>query len=223
MRTLLFVVVALLIMAVSYLSGSTNPLQDAIVWWPYQVITANIITIAILSYFTGKEGMRFRDLFGYDRQRLKRDLLLVIPILLAGGIVGGIGMFGTSFLIFGTPPPATMFQPLPPLALWVAVVALPITNALAETTTYMGYALPRLEETTRNKYLPLVLAATFLALQHIAFPLIPEADVVLWRFVSTWPLAFLVGGLYLRMRRLVPLTIVHFIMDLQLMLTYFQV
>lgn len=224
MRTVLFFVIGFLMISIFSLMGM-DAWKIVIRWWPFQVIAVNLVCFLILTLLVRKEGIHFIDLInyqkGYLKKFLKKDVLLNLSLLPIALILGGGGLYGSSFLIFGTMPPDTMFKPLPFWAALFSLIIFPISNALVETTTYIGYSLPRLEVTLRNKWLPLVLAALALSVQHIAFPLFLDWRFMLWRFISFIPTAFLVGFVYMRIRRLIPLLAGHYFMDLQLVITVF--
>ncbi len=98
---------------------------------------------------------------------------------------------------------------------------MPISIALVELPTYMGYSLPRMEAITRKRWLPVFLAAFWLALQHSALPLILDVRFMLYRFLSMLPLALCIGLVYQHYRRLGPLMVIHYLLDLQLGVTVF--
>jgi membrane protease YdiL (CAAX protease family) len=106
------------------------------------------------------------------------------------------------------------FRPLP---FWAAFFSLlfPITIAFAELPTYFGLVMPRLEKQLDNGWLAWAICSFFLALQHIALPLIIDERFVIWRFGMFIPFAFFVG-LCLKLRpRLFPYFMIgHAIIDL---------
>lgn len=223
MRTLLFALFGFLITGMLAVMGSETPFKDALKWWPLQAILANIATFFILKSFLNKEGITYKGLFDFRREKLKKDFGLIIPYILFGFLMGMIGLSGFSYLILGSfIPPEVMFEPV---AHWMAILALvvfPVSNALVETPTYMGYALPRLEALTGKAWVGIVLAGLFLALQHIALPLIFDGPYLIWRFVSFIPLAVALGFLFARSKRLFPVAAAHFVMDFQMGITLFM-
>lgn len=92
---------------------------------------------------TGREGIGLRDLVGFDRSRLGRDLLLglaLIPVGLAL-ILGGV--YGMGWLVYGTLTPPYLFGALPLPAALYAVFVFPFIWGLTEQMTYNGYLAPR--------------------------------------------------------------------------------
>lgn len=144
-RVVGFALAGLLIIGGFAAAGHPDPWDAAVAWWPYQVIAVNLVCLLLLRGLAHREGIGFGELIGWGRAPLGRDLLLALGLLVLALIAGMVGLFGLALLVYGTPPPETMFRPLPEWALWPAMILLPLTNALAETVTYAGYVLPRLE------------------------------------------------------------------------------
>jgi membrane protease YdiL (CAAX protease family) len=217
MRTLLFAAFGGLMVGVMALSGSDQPLKDAEKWWPFQAILANMATFIILKSFLKKEGLPFRSLFNLKSGRVKKDIKETFLLFVVGIICGAIPLYLFSYLLLGSfIPPATMFQPLPLWAMVIALILFPITNGLVETTTYMGYALPRIQQKSGKLWLAIVLAGLALAFQHVALPLVDDVPYMAWRFLAFIPLALVLGVIYSKTKRLLPIAIAHFLMDLQL-------
>lgn len=208
-RTLLFAIVQFLFIIIFGLS-----LNESAAWWPITAIIANIISFFILFQLAKKEGIRYRDLIHYDPKRLKQDLKLLAVVIPVAIIVGFGGMFGISYLMYGGGPPAEeMSRSLPLWAATIALILWPISNALVETPTYIGYALPRLEAFWNSRLLAISLPAIFLALQHLTLPITMDLKFMIWHAVSILPLAFAVALLYVKFRRLIPIMIVHYLFD----------
>lgn len=209
-------------MGIFALAGNEHPLKAAERWWPFQAILANIVTFLVLRFMIRKEGGSFRQLFQIQKGKLKKDTKQFAWLLLVGFAVGGIPLYAFSYLILGTAvPPDLMFQALP---LWAAIIALivfPLTNGLVETPTYIGYALPRLKHKTGKLGVAITLAGLALAFQHVALPLVMDAPYMLWRFAAFIPLAIVLGYIFNRTKRLLPIAAAHYVMDLQLVLTLF--
>jgi membrane protease YdiL (CAAX protease family) len=217
MRTLLFVAFGGLMVGIMALSGSDQPLKAAEKWWPFQAILANMATFFILKSFLKKEGIPFRSLFNLQHGRAKKVIKETLLLLVIGLILGAIPLYLFSYMLLGSfIPPATMFQPLPLWAMIIALILFPLSNGLVETTTYMGYALPRIRQKTGKLWLAITLAGLALAFQHVALPLVEDIPYMMWRFLSFVPLALVLGVIFSKTKRLLPIAIAHFLMDLQL-------
>lgn len=222
MRTLFFVLFGLVMVGLLALMGEEQPLKAAEKWWPFQAIMANIASFIVLRRFMKQEGRSYRSFFALEKGRIGKDLKQFALLLIFGFVVGGLSLYLFSYLILGSvTPPELMFQPLP---LWAAIIALvifPLTNGLVETPTYIGYAMPRMKAVTGKLWIGVVLAGLALAFQHVALPLVMDVPYMLWRFAAFIPLAIMIGFIYNRTRRLLPIAAVHYVMDLQLAATLF--
>jgi len=219
MRTLLFLVFGFAIIGYFMLSGDDSPLKSAEKWWPFQALFANIITYFILKSFARKEGISYISLFHFEKGKGKKYAWETLWLVFVGLGFGGISLYIFAFILFGSfIPPDLMFQELPVWALIIAIILFPLSNGLVETTTYIGYALPRLQAITGRKWLAILFAGSALALQHIALPVVMDGNYMLWRFLSFVPLALVLGYIFTKTKRLVPIAIAHFLMDLQLII-----
>jgi len=159
--------------------------------------------------------MRVWDLVSFDRRRLIRDIglglglfLIAFPLAFAGMIIVGIIFYGsyTATPIVG--------GHLPLWAGLVSVLVFPVMNAVTEQMTYSAYSLTRLEVLTGKPFLAVAIVVFWFALQHSALGLLFDWRFVLYRFISYLPLCILVPVLYLRLRRLTPLIVCHWSLDL---------
>ncbi len=215
-RTFLFYGLGFLILLVLGFAKVDQPALEVTRWWTYQVMGANLLCFFILRWRTSKEAMKFSDLIGLEKGSLKKDILLILTLLIPSGAIGYLGVYLAGIWLYGNTPPAFMFQSLPIWAAVFSVIFFPLSNALIETTTYFGYSFQRIAGLSHNQWLAWVLAATFLALQHIAIPLYLDLKYILWRFLSFLPFAFFAGYIYLRIRRLRPIMVLHYLADLPL-------
>lgn len=88
--------------------------------------------------------------------------------------------------------------------------------------TYNGYALPRLIAITRPRWLSVAIVAFFFALQH-SFLMLAGWQFGSYMFLAFIPLSIAMLLAYLRIRRLPPLIIAHWLMDLSNVLFLCQV
>jgi hypothetical protein len=185
-RMLLFGVVQAAIAGLFFLRGEPGAWQASTMWWPVNAIAANFITLALLVGLLRREGKGLRDLYTYERGRLKRDLLMGLAILLVAIPVGYAGLTGSTLLVFGGTLP-DFFFPLPMWAAWLVILLFAPTVALAELPTYFGYSMPRIEALTGRTWLAVLLAIFWLAAQHITLPLVFDGAYLLWRFLAFLP------------------------------------
>ena len=90
-----FAIVAQALVAVIFaFRSSPAPWHDAEPWMPVYGTLIDLGCLTLLWRLTGREGIGLRDLVGFDRSRLGRDLLLglaLIPVglaLILGGVYG---------------------------------------------------------------------------------------------------------------------------------------
>src|SRR5690606_6504684 len=156
---------------------------------------------------------------GFNKKRLPKDIGLSLLYGVLGAVVGGIGIYGSAYFIYGGLPPETLFQPLPLPAVFIAMVLVPISIAAVEAPLYIGYALPRLQVLLKSKWSAILIASFALAFQHIALPIVFDWQFMLWRVLAFLPVAIVLAVIFIKTKRLFPLMIAHFLMDLQVMVT----
>ena len=88
--------------------------------------------------------------------------------------------------------------------------------------TYNGYALPRLIAMTKSTWLSVAIVSFFFAIQH-SFLMLAGFQFGLYMFITFVPLTIAMEFAYLRLRRLPPLIVAHWLMDLSNVIFLFQV
>ncbi len=83
-----------------------------------------------------------------------------------------------------------------------------------EEMTCQGYALPRIEVLARRPVVALAVVGFWWTLQHSALPLTLDWRYIAWRFGAFLPGVIVDMLLYRRTRRLAPLIISHWPMDI---------
>ena len=167
----------------------------------------------------GREGLRLTDLYNFDRRTVGRDLLLVLALLVIGGPLGYLPNVLLGQVLFGGAEVVAdrWIMPLPRGWRLRARSSSRSPIALSELPTYFGYAMPRLQALWRRRWLPVLLTAFMLGVQHIALPLVFDARFMFWRLASFLPFALFLGLLLNWRPRLLPyLMVVHGLMDVSL-------
>jgi hypothetical protein len=212
-RSALAVAAQGLVAALYAMHGSATPWHDAGVWLPVYACLIDVGCLSLLWWLTRREGIRLRDLIGFDRKRLGRDLLfgvaLIPPSLLI--ILGGNSV--SSLLVYGSMTAPDIFTPLPLWASVYAVLVFPLLWGITEQTTYNGYVLPRLQVLTGSTPLAVAAVAFFWSFQHAVLPLTFDPDFMLYRTLSPLAFSMFIMLVYLRIRRIVPLATAHWLMD----------
>jgi hypothetical protein len=222
-RTGFFVLFQLLIAGCLAASHSPAAWKASTAWWMISALCTNLSSIGVLAWLWKKEGKRYFQFYQFSRQTVLRDLGVIVLFAM---IMMPVAMFPNQWLataLFGSQEVTTsiMFQPLP---LWAKIISIlfPLSIAFAELPTYFGYCMPRLEQQTGNSWIAWGLASFFLALQHIALPLVFDWRFIIWRLGMFIPLAFLMG-LCIKLRpRLFPyLMVMHALLDMSLVAIIF--
>jgi uncharacterized protein len=200
--------------------GNPDPLNNALMWSNVHiVIITDVLSLAFLVWAVRREGVSLRSLFGFERTRIIKDVLLglgVFVILLitmyASNLILMLVMMGPE--AFQAPDMSQITRAsLPPLwyFLW-GLIVLPISVGIVEEMVYRGYAQPRLEALIGNRWLALLVMAVGFGFQHIAFAF-TDPQAALMRFIGTFVAGIVFGLLYMKMRRLLPLIIGHWLVD----------
>lgn len=201
-----------LCVAVLWRSGDAVPFRASAPWFMVYASLMDLGCIGLLTCLTRREGLRLRELLGFERGRFRSDVLLGIALILPFLAVAIGGAALTGWLIFGSPAPPNLGS-LPLLAGLYAVFIWPVGTAVAEDMTYYGYALPRLEAFTGKVWLVLPLVAAVHGFQRVGEPFRLDAPFFLWRAIQFFPLALLIGAIYLKRRGLLPQMIGHWGID----------
>jgi hypothetical protein len=199
------------------LAGSKNAWETSANWWPFVVFITNLICLALLVRIFRAEGKRYWEIFRFQREHVKRDLLtlLVITIITApvsilpNTLLGG-WLFGDSNATL-----ALFVRPLPYWAVYTLIIIFPLTNGITELATYFGYIMPRLKLNGLRPWLAITIPALMLGFQHISMPLLFDIRFILWRGLMYIPFAFLTGIVINWRPRMLPyLAIVHVLMNI---------
>ncbi|WP_117152613.1 type II CAAX prenyl endopeptidase Rce1 family protein [Paraliobacillus quinghaiensis] len=218
-RTAFFAITGLIFAFYFSIFGSENPLEQASVWWTYQVILVGILTFIFVMFLLKREGIKYLEFISFQKERVVKDLGLGLGLGVLSALVGGIGLYGSAFIIYGGMPPETMIQPLPIWAVFIALFLMPVSVAAVETPLYLGYASPRLQVMLKSKWSALFIVSFAFAFQHISLPLLFDYQFMLWRVFSYLPLALMLAVIFFSNKRLFPIMIAHFLLDLQAIIT----
>lgn len=196
-------------------------------WWTVYGTLVDIGCLTLMAVYAGREGIRLRDLIGRVRLRWGQDVLLGIGCLLLIFPVFAVAFPAASQIVYGASHPA-MYPGLLSariLPLWGVIYSLSLFWLVWSTTeemTYNGYALPRLEALCGNRWIALAIVGACWALQHSFIPFVLDWRYVVYRFISFLPGVIVFGLLYLRLRRLPPLVVAHWTMDISAILYTLQ-
>ncbi len=218
-RTMLIVLAQAIFALVFLLRHHPSPWLAAAPWWTVFGTIVDIGCLMLLAWFTRAEGIGVRDLVGKIRLRRGHDIfaglgwfLLVLPIFVGGGILSQRLLYGPA----GPNVPMGLLQARA-LPIWAIVYSLSLWWMIwspTEEMTYTAYAFPRLEVLFGRSWVALLVVAFFWSLQHSALPLIFDWKSTLWRFCCFLPGELVILLIYRRTRRLPPLILAHWLMDI---------
>ena len=218
-RSLLLMATQGLVALILFALHRPSPWRAAGDWWTVYGTLVDIGCLIGLRHFTRREGIRLRDLIGTIRLRWGRDLFvglgyfaLIFPFFLGGGYFAQI-------LLYGSPGdnPYKYLAHLHPMPIWATVYGLSMWWMIwspTEETTYQAYALPRLQVLTGRTWVAFLIVGFCWTAQHCALPFIPDWRFLLFRFFAFLPGVLIMMLIYLRTRRLAPLIVAHWPMDI---------
>lgn len=174
------------------------------------VVIVDVIALGVLALAMRAEGRSLRDLFGSWRWIDLAWGALLLPIVIIGFLVS---TFAANLIVYGGAPPvpAASAGQFPLWAGLLGVLVAPLTIAVAEEAVYRGYAQPRLQRRI-GRIGALVLVAVVFGIQHIGFSLTSGPDVAA-KVITTVLAGLMLGGLWLWLRRLMPLILAHWGLD----------
>ncbi len=217
-RTAGFLLFQATIAAAYRVAGTPDAWAASAAWWPVTATLTNLVCIALLRHLMRKEGRRYRDFWRFERPTFLRYLALSLALVVIAAPLVLLPNYGLAAWLFGDPARAAdlFFLPLPVPVAFAALVAFPVTVAMAELPTYFGYAMPRLATAWGRPALAVIVAAAVLGAQHVALPLRFDAAFIVWRLLMFMPFALLLGlALHWRPRLLPFLMVIHGLLDLQ--------
>ena len=188
-------------------------------WWNVYGTVVDIGCLIGLRIFTRKESIRIRDLIGPVRLRRGHDIFLglglfflIFPCFIVGSMLAQKLLYGS--LDTATSVYLTQLHALPIWAFVYSITIWWVISSPTEEAIYQGYALPRLRALTGRTWVAMTVVGFWWAAQHCLLPFVPDSKYLLFRFLEFLPGVFVMMLVYLRMRRLGPLILAHWTMDI---------
>ena len=217
-RSVLILAAQAFVALIFYLRGTHDAWLAAAPWWTVYGTLVDLGCLALLWKFTRDEGITIRDLIGSILLRYGRDLFLgvaifaVFPLFVGGGLLASRWLYGAFKVdlyprILGgrvLPVWATIYTHFIWWVIW----------SPTEEITYAGYALPRLQALSGRTWIAVAVVGFWWTVQHPFLPFIPDWQLFLWRFLAFVPGVVALTLIYLRVRRLAPLIVAHWAMDI---------
>lgn len=222
-RSFFMIVAQALVAAIYWMRGHPSAWNAAAPWWTVYGTLVDIGCLALMVRFTRPESIRLRDLIGRVRWRWGYDILLGMACFVVSVQVFSLPGLLASKLLFGL-----THSPMYPgllaarsLPFWAVIYSLSVFWLVwspTEEMTYNGYALPRIQALSERRWVSVLLVAFWWGLQHCFIPFILDWKYVVWRFLFFFPGTVTASLLYLWIRRLPPLILAHWPMDLMAVL-----
>jgi len=209
-----------LLLAIPYVfAGNPNPIEAAGHWFTVYGSLIDIGCLVLIAALIKRDNLGIIDLINVKAQSIGRTALTSIGYIFMFLPMSMAGMSLSSYLLFDTFIPQQVMGGIP---LWGAVYSVtlwPILWAVAEQVTYQGYALPRIADGVKQKWMAVAIVSFGWAFQHAALPLSLDLRYILLRVLSFIPVAVVMTLLFLRTRKLLPFIIAHWVMDLSAAVT----
>ncbi|MGD0155249.1 MAG: CPBP family glutamic-type intramembrane protease [Terracidiphilus sp.] len=218
-RSVLLIAFQALVALILLERGKATPWRAAGDWWGVYGTLVDIGCLLGLKYFTRREGIKLRDLLGPVRMSRGHDVwlglgyfLLIFPFFLGGS-------YATRLLLYGSADQSLnrYLLHMHALPVWATVYGLTLWWMIwspTEEATYNGYVLPRMQALTGRKWVPWMFVGFWWALQHSALPFVPDWKYLTFRFLGFLPGVLVMMLFYMRTRRLAPLIVAHWPMDI---------
>ena len=186
-------------------------------WWTVWGTLADLGSLGALAWLARREGTHLAVLGSLDRRRVGGGEVLrgLGAVLALAPAVGASALVTRVFYRGALPPQVSLPRDLLAWATTYSVLVWPAVWGFAEETTYLGYALPRLEARTGHTWPSVGAVALAWALQHLALPFLPDRRYLAARVLSALPVTAATTALYVVTgRRLPAMMVAHWLADL---------
>ena len=204
---------------VALLGGSSHPWDVAAAWAPFwgSLSVYPFLTL-LLVWRSRREGFGLGELLAYRPSKLGIDVGLGLAISIGTAVFAAISAVimseispevGESLLRHAND---SLRIPVPAWFIAWTVLVTPLGAALVEELTYRGYALPRMTAARLTPGLALWLTSLGFGVQHVAFPFI-DSGISFYRCLEIFAIGLALGWIYLKLGRLLPLVVGHYLWD----------
>lgn len=201
------------------IAGHPSPMAEAAKWWTVYGTLVDVGCLLLIAHLLRRERLRIADLVNLDKKKIGRDLLwglglfvLVFPVvMLAGSALASLLVYGS---VQPTVPEGIMGRQLPLWGMLYSRSIWWIIWSFTEELTYQGFALPRLMQLAGKKWIAMLIVSVGWALQHSFLPFAGDGKLFLYMFIQFFPLTIVLQLLYQRFKRLPPLIVMHWLMDI---------
>lgn len=186
----------------------------------------NAISFFLLHHILKKEGRSIKDLVGFQRDHLGKDILLGFLWLFVLFIPFVLAVMGTMFIMYGTDfinqfeavfaGDVTNYSVSRPLwLLWFAAIVsliFPFLNAPIEELMYRGYAQSTFNKESQKMWPGILIPSIGFSLQHIMLAASVQGAIVYSVAFFWWGIGSAL--IFHKQQRLFPLIICHFMVNI---------
>ena len=219
-RTVLLLTAQAVFAATYRWRNAPDPWRSSAAWWTVYGSLADFGCLLLLVVLTRRERLRVRDLFQTNRKQGRLQVLrqgVVYFLVVMPTFLGGFSL--SSYVVYGSFRPGVDAALLGArrLPIWAALYSVTlwwIIWSATEELTYQAYFLQRFRTLSGRVIPAMAIVGFWWSVQHSALPFIPDFKYVIWRFLSFVPGVTVLMTIYLRTRRLAPIIVAHWLMDL---------
>ncbi|MGE8205650.1 CPBP family intramembrane glutamic endopeptidase [Heyndrickxia sp. NPDC080065] len=186
----------------------------------------NVLCFYLLHRLSIKEGRSMKELIGFHSERLIKDILFGFVWLFVLYIPFLIAILGTMFIMYGmdlfahfqtifSGDESTFSFTRPRWLIWFTAcfsVVFPFLNAPIEELMYRGYAQPLFIKHYNKVWIGILIPSVGFALQHMLLAASLQGAIVYAAAFFLWGIGS--GIIYYKQKRLFPLLICHFIVNI---------
>ncbi len=215
-RTLFSFLTQGLFAAIYRSQGHASPWNAAGNWWTVWGTLVDAGCLACLFFLTRRENLRIRDLLGpIPRWLVPKGiacLLLVFPSFMVSEPVAR----RIAYHSWRAPIPhlELLSRHLPVWAVFYSLLIWWPIWSVTEELTYNGYLASRFAGLSRHRWVAYALVGFWWALQHSFLPFTFEWRFLLYKLFMFLPCGFILIAIYLHTRKLAPLILAHWMMDI---------
>lgn len=200
--------------------GNPSPWSASVPYWNVFGTLADVGCLLLLHDLLKKEGFKIWDLLRVPDTPLWRDILIGVGLflLIFPTIIMGVTLIA-NLVVYGTLQPVfenglLIARQLPAWARFYSLFVWWVIWSPTELMFYNGYLFPRFEAFTGKTWMAVMIVGFFWTLQHIFFPFMLDGSYLVWRFIQFLGIGLLMPWLFSRLRRLRPLIVTHWILDI---------
>jgi uncharacterized protein len=199
------------------LNGSANPWNESAGYARViQVVFADTGSLLALYLILRQTGMSIKNLI--QPERPDRLIAYTFVVFIVSALAFNFAPIISALIVHGSADMSLIWgnsanEVAPPAwVAWWTLLIWPVTVAIAEELIFRAYAIPALARLTKSSLLAVVISATAFGLTHITPP-VDDLLTAIGRFLTLFIIGLVLGGLYLRVKNLLPLILAHWLID----------